>query len=161
MSNGHDATKTRRRWIGILVLLAALLLASAAPGDTWRGKGGFRGAPPGFRGMPHGLSGRHHAFRGVRPDFRTGHHSFRRGRVFIEPRIVVPFGLFWAPYWAVQAYPSMYPPVVVQSRPEVYVQPQPPQPFWYYCEHPPGYYPYVPQCPAGWRAVSAVPPRPE
>jgi hypothetical protein len=29
---------------------------------------------------------------------------------------------------------------------------------WYYCDSAKGYYPYVPECPAGWRAVPASPP---
>jgi len=28
---------------------------------------------------------------------------------------------------------------------------------WYYCNNPPGYYPYVQQCSTGWRAVPAQP----
>jgi hypothetical protein len=32
--------------------------------------------------------------------------------------------------------------------------------YWYYCQNPQGYYPYVKQCPSGWTKVppSAVPP---
>lgn len=36
--------------------------------------------------------------------------------------------------------------------PPVYEQ-QPPQPYWYYCQNPGGYYPYVQQCPNGWLQV--------
>jgi hypothetical protein len=85
-----------------------------------------------------------------------------RGRVFLSPGLVVPFGPFWAPYAEPYAYPyrspSAYPPVVIQPPPQVSVQPPPPPPMWYYCEHPRGYYPYVPQCPGGWRQVPAPPP---
>lgn len=31
---------------------------------------------------------------------------------------------------------------------------------WYYCESAKGYYPYVPECREGWRAVPPVPPQP-
>lgn len=59
-------------------------------------------------------------------------------------------------------------PVIVQqpAPPMVIVQPpagpqaamqQLPQ-YWYYCEAPKGYYPYVTACPGGWRPVSPVPP---
>jgi hypothetical protein len=85
-----------------------------------------------------------------------------RVRVFISPGIVVPFGPLWTPYAEPYAYPYRYPyaypPVVVQPPPQVYVQPPPPQPMWYYCENPQGYYPYVPQCLGGWRQVPATPP---
>ena len=62
--------------------------------------------------------------------------------------------------------PSYYPPpVVVQQAPVVYMQlaPQavPAQPaYWYYCQDPPGYYPYVNQCPRGWMKVVPAPPGP-
>jgi len=29
---------------------------------------------------------------------------------------------------------------------------------WYYCDSAKGYYPYVNQCPEGWRSVPATPP---
>jgi hypothetical protein len=36
----------------------------------------------------------------------------------------------------------------------VYVEPPPAAPqYWYYCESPGGYYPYVPQSPGGWLQV--------
>jgi hypothetical protein len=63
-------------------------------------------------------------------------------------------GHHWAPY----AYPYAYPPVVVEPPPQVYAEPPPSPPAWYYCDHPPGYYPYVPQCPGEWRAVVPTPP---
>jgi hypothetical protein len=60
----------------------------------------------------------------------------------------------WYPYY----YPSPYypaPPVVVQQEPPVYTGPAPAQAdyYWYYCQNPPGYYPYVKTCPGGWMKV--------
>ena len=130
MSDGQGATGKRRTWKGVLLLLAVLLLASAVPGHAWHGTGGFRGTD----------------------------HRFRDARVFIEPSIVVPFGPSWAPFWAPYAYPYAYPPTVVQPPPQVYLQPPPSRPSWYYCDNPPGYYPYVQQCPGGWRPVAPTPP---
>jgi hypothetical protein len=89
-------------------------------------------------------------------------YAWRGGGVFISPSIVVPFGPFWRPYWGSYpyaysyAYPYAYPPVVVQPSPQVSVQPPPPQ-YWYYCDNPQGYYPYVQQCAGGWRPVSPTP----
>jgi hypothetical protein len=86
-----------------------------------------------------------------------GRHRFGGLHVFIGPPIVAPFEPYWAPYG--------YPPVVVEPPPQAYVQPSPPvyvQPsppsFWYYCENPQGYYPYVQQCPGGWSQVAPTPP---
>ncbi len=62
--------------------------------------------------------------------------------------------------------PSYYPPpVVVQQAPVIYMQqapqPVPAQPaYWYYCQDPQGYYPYVNQCPRGWMRVVPAPPGP-
>ncbi len=66
---------------------------------------------------------------------------------------------FYPPYYA-------YPPTVVMpSAPSVYIQQQetvpPVQPqiqYWYYCQNPDGYYPYVKQCPGGWLQVVPQPP---
>jgi hypothetical protein len=109
--------RTRQKWVGIIVVLAALLLASAGPGLAWGGHGG------GGHGFHHGFHGGFHRFGG--------------------PRIGIGLGPFWAPYWG--AYPfDPYPPVGGQ-------------PSWYYCDNLPGYYPYVPQCSSGWRAVAPTP----
>jgi hypothetical protein len=65
-------------------------------------------------------------------------------------------------------YPYSYQtPVVVEQPPtEIYVQPAPPQQpvetnYWYYCQNPEGYYPYVKYCPKGWMKVIPSPPPPE
>jgi hypothetical protein len=86
--------------------------------------------------------------------------GYWRPPVWIAPRMVVPVVPFWAPA------PYVYPPVVVAPPPRVYVAPPPPvyvepppSSYWYYCDNPPGYYPHVPQCPGGWRAVVPTSPR--
>jgi len=87
------------------------------------------------------------------------------------------WGWWWivGPTWyfypsPVYPYPDPYvpPTVVVQpAPPAVVVQPAPvaparpvtppPPQSWYYCESARGYYPYVPACAEGWRAVPATP----
>ena len=81
------------------------------------------------------------------------------GRVHVG--IVIPFGLFWGPY----VVPAAPPPVVITSPPVVYAPPAPQASrppaaasSWYYCANPSGYYPYVQQCPGGWRVVAPTPP---
>ena len=68
-------------------------------------------------------------------------------------------------YWGSYAYPYGYPPVVTVPSTQVYVPPSAPAPAqppplasWYYCDNPGGYYPYVQQCPGGWRPVAPTPP---
>ena len=61
------------------------------------------------------------------------------------------------------AWSTWSPPVVVERQPVV-VQSLPPGPapqsFWYYCQNPAGYYPYVSVCPGGWTPVPSTPPPP-
>jgi hypothetical protein len=134
---------TGQKCAGMILLLVALLVISAVPGTAGRGGHGFKG---------HGFSG--HGFRGS--------HWSRGTRVFIRPSIIVPFGAYGGPYWE----PYAYPPVVVAPAPRVYVQPSPPvvaqlpppPQYWYYCDASQAYYPYVQQCPGGWRPVTPTPP---
>jgi len=86
------------------------------------------------------------------------------------PRVSIGlgFGPYWGPgpYWASPWYypPVMaYPPAVVVAQPAApaqYVErADPPQSgYWYYCETSRGYYPYVKDCPSGWKAVPPTPP---
>ena len=49
----------------------------------------------------------------------------------------------------------------VVAPPPVAAAPAPGAPapaVWYYCDSAKGYYPYVNQCPEGWRSVPATPP---
>jgi len=140
MDSEHKTTTRRGQWLASFGILVVLLMMSPVPGYAFRGHG--------FR---HG-HGFHHG------------HGFRHGGVFIRPSIVFPIGPYVGSYWGPYAYPYAYPPVVVESPPQVYVQPapqesaQPPaQSSWYYCEESQGYYPYVQQCPGGWRPVAPTP----
>lgn len=76
------------------------------------------------------------------------------------PRFYWGGSIFLGPPW----YPYGYytsPPVVAQPPP-VYAEPeQPQQNYWYYCQKPQGYYPYVQRCPGGWMKVvpESAPPK--
>jgi hypothetical protein len=82
----------------------------------------------------------------------------------------VGIGFVFNPFWFGPQYypPYYYPPAVVTvpATPPVYiersdVQTAPPaRSYWYYCENPQGYYPYIKQCPGGWQPVSPQPPSP-
>jgi hypothetical protein len=81
-------------------------------------------------------------------------------------RVFVGFnvGPYWGPYWGPAYYypPAYYPaPVYVSPpAPAQYVE-RSDQPlssgYWYYCETSRGYYPYVKECPSGWKAVPPAP----
>ena len=138
--------RRRQRWIGVLLMTAVLLVISTVPGHADRGGHGYKGY--GYKGH----ASRSHGHRG---HWHTGHWHRRPWhsgvRVFISPGLVVPFGSYWESY-----SPS---PVVVAPAPRVYVAPAPPPPtYWYYCDAAQAYYPYVQQCPGGWRQVLPTPP---
>jgi hypothetical protein len=118
----------------------------------------------------------------VLASFDASAHGPHRGRVGVGIHFGVPAPIYWGPrsYYGPRHYygPSYYyppayyygAPAIVESAP-VYVErgvnespatsaesAQPaPASDWYYCGEPEGYYPYVKQCPGGWRRVPAQP----
>jgi hypothetical protein len=137
--------ETRPKWVGILVMLAVLLCISTLPGHADRGGHGDKG----HAYTSHGHRG--HGHRGH--DF---HHGLRGPRV----RVGIGLGTVWGPAWGGGPdWPrDAYPPVVIAPSPRVYVDAPPPPVYWYYCDAAHAYYPYVQQCPGGWRAVTPTPP---
>ena len=117
------------------------------------------------------------ADRGWRGDIRHGHRQdvrVWRGGHWVHGHHHQRFGWWWvagglwylypAPVYSYPApvypYPDPYiPPVVVVPPQAPAPAPAlgPPTQYWYYCEPAKGYYPYVPSCPGGWRAVPAIP----
>ena len=93
------AMRTRQKWVGIIVVLVALLILSAGPGHTWGGGHGFGG---------HGFGGH---------GFHHGFHDFRGFHRFGGPRIGIGIRPFWGPYWGAYPYPYAYPPGVVAPPP--------------------------------------------
>ena len=130
MRGKAEATGTRLKWRTLLGLLLVLCVTSAVPGHARGGHGGGHGGQRGGHG---------------------GHRFGHGGHGFIGPRLGVSIWPYWDPYWT----PYVVPPVVAPP-PQVYIQPAPPT--WYYCDNPQGYYPYVQQCPGGWRPVAPTPP---
>lgn len=77
------------------------------------------------------------------------------------------------PYYPFQSSyyypPYYYPPTIitVPVTPPTYIQQSPPQTtqqypsgYWYYCNNPKGYYPYIKQCTESWQEVEPIPPTP-
>ena len=130
-------------------MVVLILLVGMTSGSALAGGGHFSG---------HGHFGSHFG----------GHFGSHFGGHFWHPRVGVFIGapLFW-PWYAPAPYYDPYysPPVVaVPSSPPVYIeqgsgQTAAQQPYyWYYCSSPEGYYPYVKDCPGGWREVVPQPP---
>ena len=67
------------------------------------------------------------------------------------------------PYYYSYPYPSYLPPPEATEQTPVYSEPEQQQPYyWYYCQNPQGYYPYIRSCPGGWMQVkpNVTPPNP-
>ena len=93
-----------------------------------------------------------------------GGHGGHRGHGHVG--VGLYFGI---PY----AYP-LYPPPYYYPYPYAYYPPAPAQPpvyieqqeapvtsdeyYWYHCDKPEGYYPYIKECPNGWQKVEPTPP---
>jgi len=165
--------------LAVAALLMGALVPDVASADRRRGGDAFQPRHEAFKF-------RHDAFRSrddfFRPQGRTFSHRrdvFRHGDRVVPARrghgghrshshtrfglhIGVPLYWNWPPpYYA-------YPPTVitVPSQPQVYIErgydepaPARGQGYWYYCDSPSGYYPYVRECPGGWQPVSPTPPR--
>ena len=56
-------------------------------------------------------------------------------------------------------YPTYVPPAIIVQQPPPVPTGLPPAQFWYYCDNPQGYYPYVAACSGPWRQVPATPSR--
>jgi hypothetical protein len=133
-----------KKAVCLVLVVSVLLFAITIPGYA-RDGGHFYGGGH-FRGDSH---------------FRGGSHF--RGSIWIGPG----WGE-WGPWWwgPPYYYPYYYPyysepPVVIQQQPPAYVEPSP-QPeeqyYWYFCQDPEGYYPYIKKCHKRWLKV--IPPAP-
>lgn len=141
----------RHMLAAVIILLLGLLATSVAWAHRSHHGHGYRG--PAFHG--HGYK----------------QHGHRHTRVHSHASVGIILGgpLVWPGYYHYRSYPRYsyygYPPVVVTSPPVIYIERDPPPApqavpgYWHYCPNPQGYYPYVKECPAGWQAVPAQPPR--
>jgi hypothetical protein len=144
-----------------LFLAMALLASTAVSSYGWAG-GGLHGGGGswGSHGGGHWQGGGHwHG--GWHGGHWRGHHFGPRvfvGLGFAAPFWWYPYGYPYADPWA---YPVYSPPVTVESSPQTYIQQDTQgQQYWYYCQSPEGYYPYVKECPGGWQQVQPQPPPP-
>jgi hypothetical protein len=157
-STRRAAPRRSRRAAAIALAALAALGATAAPAAAqerhWRQDDhrdrGDRHDRDDWRGGDIHRFHEHDFERWRAGSWRHGRHAGRAGWWWVV-------GNVWYFYPApVYPFPDPYqPPVVIAPSPAV---PQAPA-VYYYCDNPAGYYPYVPQCFSGWRAIPAAPPR--
>jgi hypothetical protein len=136
--------------VAVVVLLTSALAAHGLAAE-WRGhgEGGWHG-----REVPHWGHGDIARFHERDLDRWHGGHWFH-GKHFGRLGWWWVVGGAWYFYPApVCPYPDPYvPPAVVMQAPSALPTPSTPQ-YWYYCPSAKGYYPYVVECPEGWRPVA-------
>lgn len=97
---------------------------------------------------------------------RGGGYSHGGSHIGFGLYLGAPYMYPYSPYYY-PSYPyAYYPPVIVSpQQPQVYIEQDNSQAapqatnYWYHCDKPEGYYPYVKECPGGWEQVSPTPPR--
>lgn len=98
---------------------------------------------------------------------RGGHHGHGgHFGIFIDPWPSYSYYPYYRPY---AYYPRYYeypavvaapvsPPVYIERDDNEIAQSDPASPaYWYYCNKPKGYYPYVRECRSGWQKVPSQP----
>lgn len=84
------------------------------------------------------------------------HHHHHGGHGHAHAGVFIGAPLFWyGPGWHGDPYYRYHGYAPVPAAPPVYVERGAPSAvaLWYYCNNPPGYYPYVKQCSTAWRLV--------
>lgn len=135
--------------LSLLTLMSGLVSPVQADGrHGWKGRHGWGGRIEHFE--------RHDMNRWRGGNWHHGRHNGHLGWWWVVA------GIWYFYPERVYPYPDPYrPSVVVLNPPEPapVITPQPVQQVWYYCDAAGAYYPYVPSCPSGWRAVPAEPPQ--
>jgi hypothetical protein len=142
-----------------LLVAAGLVVSSAVPSDAVTGvvPVDSRGGPQGQWSGGGGQGGNWHGGRGWHGGRVWPGGPSRRGHFVGGPRVFLGLGVgvpVWYPWGYAYPYPAYSPPVVAESAPPAYIEQDTPSPqYWYYCQSPQGYYPYVSACPGGWLQV--------
>jgi hypothetical protein len=153
--------------IGIIALtflgLASEAFCQGRSGGGYRGGGGYGGYHGGgyhggpYHGGPYYGGGRYYYGGGSSVFFGFGFPFY--GYYPSGYPYYYPYGY---PYSYPYAYPYPYTYPYYSStydQPTMYIEPEQPS-YWYYCQDPKGYYPYVTSCPSGWAKVTPAPPPP-
>ncbi len=143
----------------LLAILVAAGLAGAVSAPAFaKGHGGHGG---GFHGGGHRGGGGFHGGGHHRPPPPRHHHGGHRWHgsygIFLSSG-----PSYWGPWY--DPYPSYHSTVIVQqpAQPVYYANKHDgeasnnPQ-YWYYCNNPQGYYPYVAKCESRWVKVRPFP----
>jgi len=135
------------RNLKIIYQVVVLLMVIKTNGSVWaRGGGHSHGHSHGSIGIGYYGSG----FYGGYGYGGYGFGGYGYGYPYFYPR---PFA-----YPQTVIVPIYHPVYIQQPQAQQAQQAQPKASYWYYCQNPDGYYPYVKNCPDGWLQVAPQPP---
>ena len=129
--------------------------------------GNYRGSGSGYHGSPSyrgGYKGGYHNESNYHGhNYHRGHgnsYSFWIGGWAPGWWGPYPYPSYYPYYYPYYQYPYYAPGTVVAEEPAVSDPSQDQDSYWYYCQNPKGYYPYIKTCPGGWMKVvpQSVPP---
>jgi len=149
-----------KKSLALVLCVAALLFAGpAASAERAKNRNDPRTPAPAHAVPRHPAPALPHHVAPPRPGVTWTHgywhHGWYGGRLgwwwVVGPRWTYYYGPVW-PYW--DPYPPREVIVVEQPQPTG----PPPAAYWYRCDDPQGFYPYVASCPGGWTPVPATPP---
>lgn len=143
--------------IGVLLLLGSSSDILCAPGGSHTGGhgSGYTGGHGSYTGG-HYYGGRNY-YHGGRPYYYGGSSVFLGGYFGFPYYYSYPYYPYNYYYYPNPSSYRYYPDAA--AEPPMYVEPRE-ESYWYYCNDPQGYYPYVQSCPGGWRKVIPTPPQP-
>lgn len=152
----------------LLLIFSGDLFTCTAGASGYRGSAGHSGSRGDYQGAGkayHRSGGRYHGggHHGSHGHQVHRHYHGHRGHHGHGSSYRIWIGPGWRPGWWGSAYPcyryySYYqPPVVIPGQPQLPEPSQEQETYWYYCEDPQGYYPYVKSCPGGWMKVVPEP----
>ena len=162
----HRKSPNMRKFTTILSALAVMMGAAFAMGSSDQTAGWHGGGSQGGNGSGSGSGGGWHGGHGG-GGHRGGGGGYGGYGGGYGGGVYYPY-----PYWPGSPYPAPYPfpyPDSPNSTPPPDKPPvgaynassnMPPWPFWYYCDNPEGYYPYVKTCTHDWSALPMMAPPP-
>jgi len=135
----------------LVITLIGVMTVNPAWADRFHGGGHYGGG---------------HYGGGYGGGYRGGHRGYGYGALGLGLGLGLGYGIgsYYGGYNNYAYSPTIVevpvaPPVYIQQSPAPVVQ-QAPSNYWYYCQNPNGYYPYVRECPNGWQQVAPTPPAP-
>jgi hypothetical protein len=138
--------------LAAVLLLISLVIPSFAHADSWHRDQHWRGDIRHFnrRDIDYWHTG--HWYHG-RHGGRLGWYWVLGPNFYAYGAPVYPYPDPFQPPMVASAPYVVTPPPVVAVPPPAIMAPSPAVRYWYYCNKPHGYYPYVPACYGRWHAV--------